>query len=606
MMAGFIEFLESEGYEQFKKANFLSKEASKNDPEDQPYKSFYEAREILSDLRIRINEIRNGEDPNSKDLLLALACVDLHLGCNYTDTDETSAGEECLLKVLESLEEMKMEDGAVSIYLHALNNLGVLWSARSRHDKAKDYLDQAENLFHEYKKNVGDAPRRADEFFQKREENESESDLLRHRASKFEATHTHTLYYKAQILAKLGDDIASAKYCHTTLHRQLESNEYDATDWALNAATLSQVYITQEKFPLARHCLASSSVIFQEMQPDGEASEEARENWDYKDADIRRCWIKYGLQLLEVSKDKMMEQVQTFDQDHGMDDNSDENPAMADHNYDKRPESEKEKSGEDGEEKSFEPFNIEVTSHEEKVTDKLVKTFEEARQVFLFIQEGVTRAKKMYTLDGNCSDFIELTQDHSKAFKLLAFFELDMERQCRMHKRRVDMLQALLNEVSQQHYLLVCRQLLYEVAETYSSMLDIKLSMIEMEAAPPTPHAARKINSLAHQSIQQYQAYLETLKGGKPDLPETFPDGNTRPALIAMFCCGRLWGKILSPQVNERLVCMKRSMECYKFVVDYCRRHPEAKAEVEKELVLCKELSALLPIKMEKIRGEHE
>jgi hypothetical protein len=86
-------------------------------------------------------------------------------------------------------------------------------------------------------------------------------------------------------------------------------------------------------------------------------------------------------------------------------------------------------------------------------------------------------------------------------------------------------------------------------------------------------------------------------------MPETFPDGNTRPALIAFFCCGRLWGKILTGDVSERLACMKKSLECYKFVVDYCCRHPEAKEEVEKEFGLCEELVTLMPLKMEKVRA---
>ena len=239
-------FLESEGYELFKKAIYLSKEASKNDPEDKPYKSFYEAREILSDLRIKLNDFYSN-DPNSRNLLFALASLDLHLGTNYADTDETSAGEEYLSRVLKTLDEFRMEEGAVSIYLHALNHLGVLWCARGRHDKAKEYLDQAEELFNDYKKNVGDAPHRADEFFRKPEDTETE--LYKERASKFEATFTHTLYYKAQVMAKLGDEDMSAKYCHTTLRRQMDSSQYDATDWALNAATLSQVhtrYFVQE------------------------------------------------------------------------------------------------------------------------------------------------------------------------------------------------------------------------------------------------------------------------------------------------------------------------------------------------------------------------
>nr|KAG5714546.1 hypothetical protein BaRGS_006992 [Batillaria attramentaria] len=312
----------------------------------------------------------------------------------------------------------------------------------------------------------------------------------------------------------------------------------------------------------------------------------------------------------------MLKQVETFDEDHNLEKGQGEKSAKDDHNADLKSRD----AGNDSSEytdqkdsrgsndvndsgKSFEPFNLEVTRYEERVTDQLVKTFDEARCVFLFIQDGINYATSVYKLDGHCSDYIELIQDHSKAYKLLAFFELDMERQCRMHKRRVDMLLATLNEVNPQYYLLVCRQLIFEIAETYSSMLDIKLSMIELQGAQPTPHAVKKINHLAQQSIRQYEAYLDTMKGGKPDYPDTFPDGNTRPGLVAMFCIGRLWGKILTPDVGERLECMKKSLEHYKFVVDYCQRHPEAKVEVESELPLCQELSTLLPVKMEKIRA---
>ena len=58
-------------------------------------------------------------------------------------------------------------------------------------------------------------------------------------------------------------------------------------------------------------------------------------------------------------------------------------------------------------------------------------------------------------------------QDLSQLFKLLAYFETDISRKCQMHKRRVDMLSAELDELNPQHFLLVCRQLQYEIAETY-------------------------------------------------------------------------------------------------------------------------------------------
>lgn len=611
-MAALMKFLQSEGYEKFKKALFLTRETSKMDPENEPFKSLYEARTILSDLKSKIIDIRN-EDPSNRELLCCLACLEMHLGANFVESDETSSGEEHLTDALKILEEFKMEDCAVSIYLHTLNHLSILWSARNQHEKAKEFLERAEILYQNYKQNVSSAPKHAEEPFQE-VENDAEGFLLREK--KFESLYTHTLYYKAQVLAKLGDSESSARFCHITLHRQLDANEYDPVEWALNAATLSQVYISQEKFPVARHCLASASVVFREAKTNREKLEEDKENLDYKDADIMRCWIKYGLQLLESSREDMMRQVDTFDDDHKSKESLSQKVEELDHNADKSTtdhldylkkkglskSDDIETSDYEKEEKTYEPFNLEVTLYEEKVTDQLVRTFDDARQVFLFVQEAISHAKAVYSLDGNCSDYIQLVQDHSKAFKLLAFFELDIGRQCRMHKRRVDMLLATLNEINPQYYLLVCRQLIYELAETYSAMMDLKLSTIELQGMQPTPHTIKKINSLAQQSIKQYQAYLDTLKGGKPDYPDTFPDGNTRPALLAFFCIGRLWGKITTPDVSERLSCMNKSLENYKFVVNYCSRHPEARAEIAKEHALCEELSALLPLKMGKIR----
>lgn len=75
------------------------------------------------------------------------------------------------------------------------------------------------------------------------------------RQSDFNATFTHTLYYLAQVNAALGNSEKGAMYCHTTLLRQLETEQYDPVDWALNCATLSQYYITQGNYMLSRHCL---------------------------------------------------------------------------------------------------------------------------------------------------------------------------------------------------------------------------------------------------------------------------------------------------------------------------------------------------------------
>lgn len=42
-----------------------------------------------------------------------------------------------------------------------------------------------------------------------------------------------------------GETERAATYCHSTLQRQLQLNQFSPMEWALNAATLSQYYITK-------------------------------------------------------------------------------------------------------------------------------------------------------------------------------------------------------------------------------------------------------------------------------------------------------------------------------------------------------------------------
>lgn len=42
-----------------------------------------------------------------------------------------------------------------------------------------------------------------------------------------------------------GETERAATYCHSTLQRQLQLNQFSSMEWALNAATLSQYYITK-------------------------------------------------------------------------------------------------------------------------------------------------------------------------------------------------------------------------------------------------------------------------------------------------------------------------------------------------------------------------
>lgn len=444
-------------------------------------------------------------------------------------------------------------------------------------------------MYKKFTHDIGGAPHRWEEIFAAR--NEDQEEAVKRRSTHFEDTYTHTMYYLAQVYGKLGEKTKSAEYCHTTLQRQLDYMSYKPVEWALNAATLSQYYIGEENFPMARHSLAAASVIIQEagepqpLSSEDEQGGEESENEKLLRAtvDIKRCWSKYGLALMELSRDRLLAAVESND-----------NPELL-------PACE-----EEAEPKSKLYFNLELTSTEEQITSKWLKVYEDARPVFLSVIKWLDSAKEYYVIDERCTDYVEIIQDNSKAYKLLAFYDLDFERQCKMHKRRVDMLDAVLKELNPQHYMLVCRQLIFEIADTYSAMLDLKLAIIEESGNPPNAHAVRKINMLAAQSIQRYQDYLKTLQTPEKKLPDRFASDDERPALVAHFCIGRLYSKFLQFDVTQRLQNLKMSLENYKYLVDYCERNPEATEKIRSERDVCAEMVTLLPAKMERIRAQAE
>lgn len=243
-----------------------------------------------------------------------------------------------------------------------------------------------------------------------------------------------------------------------------------------------------------------------------------------------------------------------------------------------------------------------ICSQEEKVSCIFPLNFEEARAIFLVGQGYVTQAKEYFEMDGHVTDHIEILQDHSALFKVLAFFEEDLERRCKMHKRRVDMLEPICKDLNAQYYLLICRQLQFELAETFYEMMDLKLAVAEKQDQPDT-HTIKKFNHLCSASIKYYQMFLDSTRTTEGKFPEKLEDDLLRPALVAKFRIARLQSKIISGNLATQLENLSLSLESYNFVVQYCEEHPEAKKAVETELELSEEMVSLLPMKINRIQG---
>ena len=223
---------------------------SKTDPENQPYKSKYEAREILHEMKNIINDQVNNETQRN-DLLANVFCLISSL--SY-DIEEPSCGTEFAEKSLDSVPS-PIHPSRITCTMTCLNNLG-FWSCQNENfNKAQEWLEKSEEYYYRYNEEIKDKALDCEQIFT------GESSKIPENG--FERCHTQTLFYLAQVYSKKGNLAKSAKCCHKTLNRQLESGEETPVEWALNAATLSQYLIEQNAFKEARHHLAASLIVLE-------------------------------------------------------------------------------------------------------------------------------------------------------------------------------------------------------------------------------------------------------------------------------------------------------------------------------------------------------
>jgi KIF-binding protein len=226
------------------------------------------------------------------------------------------------------------------------------------------------------------------------------------------------------------------------------------------------------------------------------------------------------------------------------------------------------------------------------ITCSFVLDFEQARQVFHFAIERIRMAQSYYVLDGFVTDHVEICQDNSQLYSKLIFFESNRDRKCKMHKRRIDILSSLCKQISEEHYLHVIRQLLFELGECYSQLLDLKFEY--QDKLNPT-----KIARLLACGIATFDRFLSTMMDKKTrQQPDTYADEYVRAVLLARFYLARFHSKCSLDRVEH----LQQSLDQYKIIINYIERHPDAREHVEQEYSICKEMIMLLPLKIEQLQ----
>ncbi|CAF3973804.1 unnamed protein product [Rotaria magnacalcarata] len=293
----------------------------------------------------------------------------------------------------------------------------------------------------------------------------------------------------------------------------------------------------------------------------------SNENLPERTASFKRCWIKYAINLLSDSSDRLLQAA-----------DRDVTPNEIVRSL------------------TIPKFEFKLSLPSAPMTCSYVLDYEQARQVFLFAMEKINSAKSYYVLDGFVTDHVELCQDTSQLYSKLVFFESNIDRKCKMYKRRIDLLSSLCKEISEEHYLYLVRQLLFELGECYSILLDLKL---EQKEDLHTIKIVEKISHLIQSGISAFERFLTTMNDKKTnEKPETYADEYIRPVLLAHFYMGRFHSK----STQNRLEHIQQSLNQYKTIVDYVEKHPNALEHIEQEYTICKEMTNLLPLKLEKLR----
>lgn len=519
--------------------------------------------------------------------------VQLILGITAIDTDELSIGEKHLNKCLEIIEPYKNKPEVSLVTLSMFNQNGILWSKREP-EKSKMYLEKAELFYKEIKDTKTDVIDYNDLFSTSGEYDKAVA------MEKFEKNYTLTLYYLAQIYGVLGDALKSAVYCHVTLKRQLENNDYEAIDWALNTATLSQFFMEKNGFKQARHHLAASSYMLNkyelELNAVNEHNEEYEakcENFKHRAADVARCWAKYGLLLLSSSRERLLNHT----------DNIDYNCILPTDLAKLKLEDDSTVSEEDIQNLFFPTLNI--TELENKITDQFVLTLFDARKVFLNIQQWLAKAATYYTLNNLASDYIEICQDQAQMYESLIFFEENPENQAKLNKRQADILEAVINEVNPTYYLHYCRQIWFKLGQIYTEILDLKSDKLRELKERPTAQALNKINHLADKSIMYFTKFTESFRDlATKEIPKTVIETLQKPFLQAYFHIAALNSRYITLDKNQQLKNLEASLQAYKSVDEYRKNNPKIEEAIATEISIVNEMVTLLPLKIQILKQE--
>ncbi|KAL4174825.1 hypothetical protein KRP22_006754 [Phytophthora ramorum] len=499
-------------------------------------------------------------------------------------------GKKAVSKLLVEMPQVKVgneHEEFVVYVVELLNQLGVLWSNRSRSVRALCYLSAGLTLC-------------------------AKSEQLQDDALAAAQTHTH--FYLAQVYGSLGMADESARFCLSTLELQLlqcvggaetsESRFAGAHEWVRNALKLVEFYLDTDNPKDAATCLKASEYML--LHHGSEPEEEGDETQKLLVAEVYSTWSRLHLvtlQLAGMRKDG-------YDADE------------VDHVL-PRPTSMEKTLATLAETQETEPEGVNFGM--EFVPASNVETFAQARDVFKMGLRACTRAKDVFVLDGFVTQHVRLLQRESALYKRLLPFEEALGRQVAMQRRRLALLTPMLGDtLNSRAFGDLLQELYFECAEINADVFELKQSK----------DSGEKAMAYVLKAVQCYQQFLllyypstepegstkedpmriSVVRGGNQvQLPpgEAMSPKEFRTLLLGYFGLAHVCGKVVFPSDTGKTVgYWRQSVAYHEAVTELVRKYEqkyqaaqgqELRRSFQTELTICGEMAELLPEKINQL-----
>lgn len=411
------------------------------------------------------------------------------------DEESINFKRTCLIRCLELLKGKELDHTVILLAIRVLNNLGNTYLSSDKPEDSIPIFDKAIQLYLKYTegKEVYPIPVNVLTIF----------GIDENKKSKILLEEAYILVLKR--LMKANERIFQADECTLILYKLKYLNQQlmyiplikGYLQFIIELLSISEYFLSHNYFTKARNCLAAASWMLQRFYLKGckkdveeFLGEKVLMNIMHQNMDkiLAKYWGRYGLALLRLSVERLLQ-------------SKEENESVEANNLKLEPPI---KFNEQFNELTIFADIEDLKEYTKLITDKYLTHYADAKKVFTLLIYWFDKAKVYYTPDKYKIEYVTIVQDVSKAYKYFAYYEEDLGKQISLHSVRISTLESVSKILNKHHYNIL-KQIWIELAVTYSTLLDISVSISYMYGLEILKSDIDKFATL---SMLNFQLYL--------------------------------------------------------------------------------------------------